>query len=83
MSAAPDLRSLTLSAHELQDITGYKRGREQYDYLIRNGWHVQWNERAHRPIVHRLWYEAFVTGAPAANMSKPKFELVNNGRTKN
>lgn len=83
MSAAERLPP-TLTNDELRDITGYKRGKDQFEYLSYHGWCVSWNARSHRPIVHRLWYEAFVTNQQAANSTaKPKFELVNHGRQKN
>lgn len=84
MNAVADRMPPTLTREELVDITGYKRGKDQFDYLVLHGWNVSWNERSHRPIVHRLWYEAFVTNQQAVNSTaKPRFELVKNGRKKN
>ena len=73
----------TLTREELADITGYKRGRDQFNFLERLGWSVTWNKAGNRAIVHRLWYEAHITGQQAANMSAPKFEMVNHGRKAN
>ena len=73
----------TLTRDELADITGYKRGRDQFKLLKSQGWSVTWSEPTHRAIVHRMWYEAHVTGQQAANMSAPNFEMVNHGRKAN
>lgn len=52
----------TLTRDELADITGYKRGSDQFKLLKSQGWSVTWSEPTHRAIVHRMWYEAHITG---------------------
>ena len=71
MTAAQAGAPLTLTAAELVELTGYRRGAEQLAELRRRGFHRAYRNPAGRVVLERAHFEAVSSTARTGRATTP------------